>query len=706
MKTKSKNMFVFFLSILVATGMLTSTSLADTAYFENVASERGVADTGSGNDAVWIDYDNDGDLDLHLVNDPGSGGTYRNNLRETGDANFTSVSVGLSGSGGHLATADYDCDGWMDVVLGRSGGAVLYHNKEDGTFEDATSSSGISANPGNYPIWGNYYDQDCYPDLYFGEAAQLYKNNGDGTFTDKTSEVFPATPPSATPAWIDYDNDGYDDLFLAPGSGNLILYHNETDGNFVDVSASADINLPSSGSRIAVGDYNGDGYHDIYVFRGSSNNYLFRNDGDGTFTDVTLTAGVQTTAGTGNYDVEFLDFDLDGDLDLFADGGRYGSNNFFRNNGDGTFTDIIALTGLSNTDDAHDIAVGDFDADGYPDIYEVCFTGYGSSANKLFLNKPRWILLDGELNIPRHGLTGEALNGYVYAIGGIVSGGTAPTDSQNAVSRYDPATDSWTLEPNLPTARHSLRSAVIDGWIYAVGGHVINSRSENERYNGTVWQSKAPVYARSSPGVAAYNGELYVFGGNHYATILSRVDIYDPNTDTWRSGCEMPAATCPGRAVRLGDIIYVNNGDGPNELWAYDPVGCTWDTSIPLMNVSRGNYELQVVNGRIYAIGGSNTSGSLSSVESWAPGEASWRMEPSLNIARYQFASAVIGNDIYVFGGCDGSDLSSTEVLRTRLCTGPIEGDINNDCRVDLKDLAAMASHWLECNFVQQRDCW
>jgi len=275
-----------------------------------------------------------------------------------------------------------------------------------------------------------------------------------------------------------------------------------------------------------------------------------------------------------------------------------------------------------------------------------------------------WVLLDGELKIPRHALTGEAINGYVYAIGGIVSGGTAPTDSQNAVSRYNPATDNWTLVDSMPTARHSLSSAVIDGWIYAVCGHVVNSRSENQRYNGTSWETKASVYARSGPGVAAYDGKLYVFGGNHYSTILSRFDIYDPTTDSWSYGGEMPSATEPWRATTLGNKIYVNIGGGGNKkIWCYDPVANTWDTSIPEMNVSRSGYELQAVNGRIYAIGGSGSSGAIASVESWAPGETVWRMEPSLNVARGQFASAVIGNDIYIFGGNNGGDLGSTEVL-------------------------------------------
>jgi len=148
------------------------------------------------------------------------------------------------------------------------------------------------------------------------------------------------------------------------------------------------MDLATGVERLAVGDYNNDTYVDVYAFRGGSNNYLFKNNGDGTFGEVAASAGVQVTSSNGtNGGASFLDFDQDGDLDLFANGGRYGSNNLFLNKGDGTFSDITPLTGLSNTDDSHAITVGDFNGDGYPDIYEVNFTGYGSSANKLFRNE-------------------------------------------------------------------------------------------------------------------------------------------------------------------------------------------------------------------------------------------------------------------------------------------------------------------------------
>jgi len=279
----------------------------------------------------------------------------------------------------------------------------------------------------------------------------------------------------------------------------------------------------------------------------------------------------------------------------------------------------------------------------------------------------QWELKD-DLNIARHQLTGGSLNGYVYAIGGVVAP-SSPGDAQNTVSKYDPSANTWTLDIPMPTARHSLSSAVVGNHIYAIGGHVANSRSENERFNGSTWESRAGIYARSSLGVAAYNGEIYAFGGNHYANIQSRFDIYNLLTDTWRYGGEMPAVVEPHRALTCNDKIYIPaiTTDNPysGKLWVLDPLTNSWDlSSVPIPNVPRANYELQCVDGRIYTIGGQTASGAVATVESWALGETDWRFEPSLNVERSVFASAIIGMDIYVFGGVNSSgDLASTEVL-------------------------------------------
>ncbi|MFC1734813.1 FG-GAP-like repeat-containing protein [Candidatus Hydrogenedentota bacterium] len=355
--------------------------------FVDQAGSRGVAHSGSGNDAVCIDYDNDGDLDLYVTNGPGSSVFYRN----TGNGSFENITgaVGLSNRGNRLQAIDYDNDGWMDLFASdwsQDGYVKLYRNTGNGTFEGTTDSSGLSAlSEGSGAAWGDY-DGDGFVDIYLSSEGRLFRNNRDGTFDEATDVAFDFSLPLLSASeFIDYDQDGYADLFLAPSQGTFALLRSIGDGTFEDVSVIAEINIASDRGELAIGDYNGDGYPDIFVLGGGPGNFLFSNNGDGTFTEIADSAGVKATPGTGRSEAAFADFDQDGDQDLFANGGRYGSNAFFRNDG-GTFTDITHLTGLSNTDDTHGIAVGDFNGDDLPDIYEVNFTGYGSSTNRLFVN--------------------------------------------------------------------------------------------------------------------------------------------------------------------------------------------------------------------------------------------------------------------------------------------------------------------------------
>ena len=352
--------------------------------------------------------------------------------------------------------------------------------------------------------------------------------------------------------------------------------------------------------------------------------------------------------------------------------------------------------------------------DGLGNVFAV-----GGNGTILHLPEPacEWVLLGGELNIPRNALTAEAVNDYLYAIGGIAPPYNV-SDAQNAVSKYDPATDTWSLVASMPTARHSLSSAVIGNYIYAVGGHVSNSRSECERYNvlTDTWESLAPKpTAVSGPGIAAFNGKIYAFGGNRYGSMQSVIEVYDPGTNAWSSVGNMPTAGEPWRAVTLGDRIYIgtiNVLPTHDQIWCYNPADGTWDTSLPKMNVRRFACELQVVKGRIYVVGGGNPSGTLTSVESWAPGESSWRMEPSTNMARYQFGSGVIGNNIYVFGGNDSFSLASTEVLT--ICEAPpgTHDECANAIAVEADEpyngstRAATGTDTSSCSYNDTNDVW
>ena len=293
---------------------------------------------------------------------------------------------------------------------------------------------------------------------------------------------------------------------------------------------------------------------------------------------------------------------------------------------------------------------------------------------------------------------GDAVvGGLIYAIGG---GGPDPGWGTNRVQRYNPATDTWVQVASMPTARHSLSCAVVDGYIYAIGGHVANSRSENERYDPSTntWQSMASKpTAVSGPGVAAFGGKVYTFGGNRYGSMQSVIEMYEPRTNTWDSVGHMPAVGEPRRAATLGDKIYLAGAHLPSEggtndlLWAYDPVSGTWDTSLPKLNVKRFGHELVVVGDYLFAIGGGNASGTLTSVEWWTPGASAWTLDESLNIARFYPGAEAVGNTIYAFGGYDGENLSSTESAVVILePTDPPIADAGDDLVADANEVVTL----------------
>jgi hypothetical protein len=250
--------------------------------------------------------------------------------------------------GGRVAWGDYDNDGDDDLMIS---GLVLYRNNGDGSFSnvnDAAKITGIGASGG---VWGDY-DQDGFLDFFaIGLADYLLHNNGDGTFSDVTSnsgisdeyevtceETKVQHLPTEGAGWADYDNDGYLDLYLANYEcGSLgaktpdLLFHNNGDGTFTDVTVSSGIweqQMPwRAGRGVNWGDYDNDGDQDIFVSNYRLDpNFLWRNNGDGTFTEVAQSSGVQGTphkSGANTYYGHTIgsvwgDFNADGYLDLFS----------------------------------------------------------------------------------------------------------------------------------------------------------------------------------------------------------------------------------------------------------------------------------------------------------------------------------------------------------------------------------------------------
>jgi len=317
---------------------------------------------------------------------------------------------------------DYDQDGLMDLYFVQSAAtdiytpatplrSALYHNNGDGTFTDVTEKAGVGGE-GHYGqgVAVGDFDNDGYPDLYvtgYGRAI-LYHNNGNGTFTDVTAKAGVADQGgwSTSAGWFDYDKDGWLDLLVTnyiewtpqnnlwcgerkPGyrsycnPGNYKgqktkLYHNNHDGTFTDVSDKSGVGLPESkGMGVVLADFNGDGWPDIAIANDTWPNFLFLNNHDGTFKDVSLISGLAASedgayeAGMG---IDAADVDGDGLLDVYITHLDFELNRLYHNNGDGTFTDATYTSGIGNKAILlSGIAAKfiDYDNDGWPDILQL-----------------------------------------------------------------------------------------------------------------------------------------------------------------------------------------------------------------------------------------------------------------------------------------------------------------------------------------------
>lgn len=373
---------LFFTAVLVV--FLTVSILCQTT-FTDVTDEAGVGDTNYGVGTAWGDFNNDGLLDLYLVNHGQSNILYLNNGNGTFEDVTSRAGVGDSGDGVGCAWADYDNDGFLDLFFSnRPGFDRLYQNRGDTTFTDRAPEFGISdpSGWGESVAWGDY-DNDGYIDLYkmrMNQSNILYHNLSGVDFEDVTSFAGVGHGgPGEGAAWCDYDNDGDLDIYATNASGYNLLYRNNGDGTFTDYTDSAGIREYGSSFGCAWGDYDNDGDFDLYVGR-NGNNRLYRNNGDGTFDDVSVEAGVDHNGWA--VGVTWGDYDNDGWLDVHV-AIHQGDDVLYRNLGDGTFEDVTDQARVHNYLEGRGNIWGDFDNDGFLDLY---VTNQPYARNVLFKN--------------------------------------------------------------------------------------------------------------------------------------------------------------------------------------------------------------------------------------------------------------------------------------------------------------------------------
>jgi enediyne biosynthesis protein E4 len=322
-------------------------------------------------------------------------------------------------SGPGCAFLDYDNDGWMDIYLVNSGKCdfytptkplhnALYKNNRDGTFTDVTEKAGVIGGGFGQGVAVGDYDGDGLPDIYvtqYGRSSILYHNNGDGTFTDVTAKAGVAAAGWASSAvWFDYDNDGRLDLFVgrfadfskelnkpcgihgdglrhyciptAYSSMASWLFHNNGDGTFTDVSKESGIasHLGKAWGVVAT-DINNDGLMDLFVSNDTVPNFLFANRGNGKFEEIGEISGVAYSAdgmARSGMGVDSADVDQDGFMDLFVANLDHQDYSLYRNNHDETFDDTSGPEGIDAATyfmSGWGLKFFDFDNDGNLDLF-------------------------------------------------------------------------------------------------------------------------------------------------------------------------------------------------------------------------------------------------------------------------------------------------------------------------------------------------
>lgn len=345
---------------------------------------------------------------------PGLDAMPESNIKPFNDV-AKSLGLDVKGRAGGVVADDFNRDGYIDVITSGwdlSDPMHYFQNNKNGTFTDITAQSGLQGINGGLNIQQTDYNNDGFPDLFvlrgawltkgFGDQpSSLLRNNGDGTFTDVTTQsglLF--FHPTQTATWADFNNDGWLDVFIGmestaktgPGSAECALYINSGTGFFTNVAAAAHCNINAYVKGVTSADYDHDGLMDIFISTMNGKKFLLKNKGVKAgqldFEDATVQAGIDANRER-TFTTWFYDYNNDGWQDILVGDYKFdhalsyyaaaealgkpvptaGNMFLYKNNHDGTFTDVTAQTGLNKVVYSMGGNFGDIDNDGYPDMY-------------------------------------------------------------------------------------------------------------------------------------------------------------------------------------------------------------------------------------------------------------------------------------------------------------------------------------------------
>jgi hypothetical protein len=329
-----------------------------------------------GSGVAWFDYDNDGYQDLYFVN--GAAGAPNALYHNNHDGTFTDVTAkaGVAGIAGAaaskayktgVAVGDYDNDGFLDLYVTAFGANLLYHNNGNGTFTDVTAKAGVAGSATEWSTSAGFFDYDgdgdldlyvdnyinfrrtdnpycgfqkpgyrmyCSPTMFDGTADRLFRNNGNGTFTDVSRAAGIANPSGKGlgVVFCDVDADGRPDIYVANDQVRNFLYHNNGNGTFRDIAYGAGVGFdadgkPQAGMGVDCGDVDGDLKPDLFVTNFEDElDTLYKNQGGGLFADVSSTIGLRSSYLPLGFGTKLFDYDNDGDLDIYATNGHVVDN--------------------------------------------------------------------------------------------------------------------------------------------------------------------------------------------------------------------------------------------------------------------------------------------------------------------------------------------------------------------------------------------